>query len=96
MNLKPGEYVFKCPECDSGSIQAIGEPCPVCHGEGVVDVLVASGETVGKPCHECNGVGASMVWMTCQDCHGTAKLFVDEGEAAGLISEGHKPLRTPR
>jgi DnaJ-class molecular chaperone len=78
------------------SVQVItAEPCPGCDGEGFVDVLIAEGETVRETCHECEGVGAPMVWMICQDCHGTAEIFVDEREAAELIDDGHTPLRTP-
>jgi DnaJ-class molecular chaperone len=96
--VEPGEYVFKCPECNDGSVEVITEePCPTCNSEGFVDVLIAQGEneTVRKPCHDCDGVGSPKVWMTCQDCHGTAEIFVDEEEAAELIAQGHTPLRTP-
>ena len=61
-------------------------------GSGDKLVLVAEGETVRKECHECEGVGAPMVWMICQDCHGTGETILDEEEAAERIDT---PLRTP-
>jgi DnaJ-class molecular chaperone len=99
VTLEPGEYAFKCSECDGeGSIEGLlaFESCRTCNGEGFQDVFYeAANETVREPCNDCDGVGSPMVSMLCEDCRGTGEIVLDEEEAAERIAYGHSPLRTP-
>lgn len=46
MTVVPGEYVFKCLECD---------------GEGSIEVIIGEDETVWERCPDCGGAGEQFV-----------------------------------
>jgi hypothetical protein len=80
VTLKPGEYVFKCLECD---------------GKGSVEVGGLGDEGDGEDWADPHFNHELTFWEDCSECHGTGEVFVDEEDAAEYVKWGHTPLRAP-
>ncbi|MDX3456825.1 hypothetical protein PV396_33585 [Streptomyces sp. ME02-8801-2C] len=85
------------PDTDVDDFEAWADELALEPGEYVFDCLECDGEgsiQVGQEDDEAPD-GYSLVWDTCEDCHGEGTMSYDENEAAEAIDCGRIPLKRP-